>query len=181
MWEFVAKKVCKLGSKTWIWILIWPAVKRHVQKWPFESQNGFSYLTKTFWTMQWKAIQVYSEGFLSTLVALEPLYISLFVRQMSFVSKRNIWGKQNKYLQCAYTVQLQWLNQTSAWMTQPNYSSKNLMNNLQRFGQTSASNRCLKQASTSSWQNFKASKSTGLVWQHQHCSMIGHGSDENGE
>ena len=37
--------------------------------------------------MQRKAIQFYSEGFLSTLVALDPLYISLFVQQKSFISK----------------------------------------------------------------------------------------------
>ena len=125
MWEFVAKKVCKLGSKTWIWILIWPAVKRHVQKWPFESQNGFSYLTKTFWTMQWKAIQVYSEGFLSTLVALKPIYISLFVRQKSFVSKGiseenkiNIYNVPTLYsFNGLIKHQLEWLNQTTASKT----------------------------------------------------------------
>ena len=122
MWEVVAKKVCKLGSKTWIWILIWPAVKRHVQKWPFESQNGSSYLTKTFWTMQWKAIQVYSEGFSSTLVALEPIYISLFVRQKSFVSKGiseenkiNIYNVRTLYsFNGLIKHQLEWLNQITA-------------------------------------------------------------------
>ena len=131
MWEFVAKKVCKLGSKTWIWILIWPAVKRHVQKWPFESQNGFSYLTKTFWTMQWKAIQVYSEGFLSTLVALEPIYISLFVRQKSFVSKGiseenkiNIYNVPTLYsFNGLIKHQLEWLNQTTIWS---NFSFKSM-------------------------------------------------------
>ena len=121
MWEFVAKKVCKLGSKTWIWILIWPAVKRHVQKWPFESQNGSSYLTKTFWTMQWKAIQVYSEGFLSTLVAREPILVylsskrALFQKGISEENKINIYNVHTLHSFNGFTKhQLEWLNQTTA-------------------------------------------------------------------